>query len=111
MTMPRDIPSVLEALAAVALDDSAAQGALDAAFAHPSPVVRIVGAFEVLRPLGADLEGEALAAFAGAAYLIAANGWHGKAGDAAESLLAVAGRLPAAPPAALPGPPPFMVED
>ena len=57
-----------------------------------SPVVQAVGVFDILGPV-ADLDQDGLRLLLGAAHLIAAGGWHGKAGDAATMLAARVGDL------------------
>ena len=111
MTIPRDLPGVLAALRSATVDDAAARAGLDDALSRVSPVEQIVGAFDALKGLAAVLEGEALTALAGAAWMIAAQAWWGRAGEASDVLLTVAGRLPAAPPAEPPGSPPFVIEN
>ena len=97
MTIPRDVPGVLAALRAATMDDEAARAALDDALSRGSPVEQIVGAFDALKGLAAVLEGEALTALAGAAWMIAAQAWWGRAAEASDVLLAVAPRLPPPP--------------
>lgn len=63
--------------------------ALVALMARPSPVDAICGAFEILAPDAATLEGEPLALLRDAASAIVAGQWHGKAQAAAGVLAAL----------------------
>lgn len=111
MTIPRDIPAVLEALAAVALEDAAAQAALGDALSKGAPVERIVGAFDALGPVAGALSGDDLIAYAGAAYLIAAHGWWGRQADATAALVVAMHRIPQPEPPPAPSPPPLGTFD
>ena len=106
MTVPANIPDVIAALSAVALEDAAVQAARGDALSKGAPVERIVGAFDALRPVAGALIGDDLIAYAGAAYLIAAHGWWGRQADATAALVAAMQRIPPPEPPPAPPPPP-----
>lgn len=92
MTYPNTIPDFRTAL--LAYDPPAeVADAIYIAQGQGSPVVAAAATFDTLKDAeGLDTDGRRL--LAGAAYLIAANGWHGKAGEAAVVLSEVVGTLP-----------------
>jgi hypothetical protein len=77
--------------------DAGIAEAFYAAQSAGSPVVQAVGVFDLLGPV-ADLDQDGLQLLLGAAHLIAAGGWHGKAGEAVTMIAARVGELD--PPAA-----------
>jgi hypothetical protein len=96
MTYPTSIPDFRNALLAYEPDEATSE-AIYTAQAAGSPVVQAVDVFTVLSG-AVDLDQPGLALLLSAAHLIAAGGWHGKAGEAATVLAARAGELEAAPP-------------
>lgn len=91
MSYPTSIPEFRAAVMAYQPDTGIAE-AFYAAQAQGSPVVQAVGVFDLLGPV-AELDQDGLRLLLGAAHLIAAGGWHGKAGDAAALLASRAATL------------------
>lgn len=77
--------------------------AIYSAQAASSPVVQCVETFNTLKG-AANLDQPGLSLLLGAAYLIAAGGWHGMAGEAATILATRAVELEATAPAATQAP-------
>jgi len=96
MTYPTTIPDFRTALLAYEPAEDYAE-AIYGAQAQASTVVQAVDVFDALS--GADdLDQPGLSLLLSAAHLIAAGGWHGKAGDAVTLIAARAGELePLAP--------------
>ena len=80
MTYPTSIPDFRNALLAYEPDEATSE-AIYTAQAQASPVVQAVDVFNALSG-AVDLDQPGLALLLGAAHLIAAGGWHGKAGIA-----------------------------
>jgi hypothetical protein len=91
MSYPTEIPTFRAAVMAYDPPTDIAE-AFYVAQGQGSTVVQAVGVFDLLGPV-AELDQDGLALLLGAAHLIASNGWHGLAGEAATILATRVGQL------------------